>query len=86
MPKLPMSVRILLLKYVFQESDVRIVQSLTSAIRIHPDSKNWGVFKFDILISTKTLSYIKASYSVPVMNEIVPSKICKTVMKQKIKR
>ena len=40
--------------------------------------------KFDILISTKTLFYIKASYNVPVRKKIVPqSKICKTVMKQK---
>ena len=43
--------------------------------------------KFGILISTKTLFYIKASLNVPVRNEIVPqSKICKTVMKQKFKR
>ena len=42
---------------------------------------------FDILISTKTLFYIKASYNAPVRNEIVPqSKICKTDMKQKFKR
>ena len=42
--------------------------------------------KFDILISAKTLFYIKASLNVPVRNEIVPqSKICKTVMKQKFK-
>ena len=41
---------------------------------------------FDILISTKTLFYTKASYSVPVRNGIVPqSKICKTAMKQKFK-
>ena len=42
--------------------------------------------KFDILISTKTLFHIKASFNVPVRNEIIPqSKICKIVMKQKFK-
>ena len=41
---------------------------------------------FDVLISSKTLFYIKGSYNVPVTNEIVPqSKICKTGMKQKFK-
>ena len=43
--------------------------------------------KFDILISTKTLFYIKNSYKVSVRNYIVSqTKIRKTVMKQKFKR
>ena len=42
--------------------------------------------KFDILISTKTLFYIKSLYNVPVRNKIISqSKIRKTVIKQKFK-
>ena len=37
--------------------------------------------KFDILISTKTLFFIKTSYNVPVRNEsISQSKICKKTL------
>ena len=43
--------------------------------------------KFGILISTKTLFYIKISNNVSVRNKIVSqSKIRKKVMKQKFKR
>ena len=43
--------------------------------------------KLDILISTKTLFYTKASYNVSVRNEIVSqAKIRKTVMEQKFER
>ena len=43
--------------------------------------------KFDILISTKTLYFIKPLYNVPVSNKIISqSKTRKTVLKQKFKR
>ena len=43
--------------------------------------------KFDTLISTKTLFYIKSSKNVVLKNKVVSqSKIRKTVMKQKFKR